>query len=115
MSPTIAYLDGKPIVLTGSPGGGLIPEYVAQSLVAMLAFETDPATAAALPHVSQRNRGTVAIEPGMDASITDGLEALGHKIEEAEMTSGLHIIRILPDGTLMGGADPRREGAAIGR
>ena len=26
------------------------------------------------------------------------------------MTSGLHIIRISPDGTLEGGADPRREG-----
>ena len=115
MAPTIAYLDSKPIVLTGSPGGGRIPEYVAQSLVAMLAFEADPATATALPHVSQRNRGTVALEPGMPASITDGLKALGHKIEEAEMTSGLHIIRILPDGTLLGGADPRREGVAVGR
>ncbi len=115
MAPTIAYLDGKPIALTGSPGGGRIPEYVAQSLVAMLAFETDPATAAALPHVSERNRGTVALEPGMPAAIVRGLEALGHQTEDAEMTSGLHIIRILPDGTLMGGTDPRREGVAIGR
>lgn len=115
MSPTIAYLDGKPIALTGSPGGGRIPEYVAQSLVAMLAFEADPAIAAALPHVSQRNRGTVSLEPGMPATVVEGLKALGHEIEAAEMTSGLHIIRILPDGTLLGGADPRREGEAIGR
>ena len=115
MAPTIAYLDGKPIALTGSPGGGRIPEYVAQSLVAMLAFGTDPATAAALPHVSQRNRGTVALEPGMSAAIVEGLEALGHRIEEAKMASGLHIIRISPDGTLAGGVDPRREGAAVGR
>lgn len=115
MAPTIAYLDNKPVALTGSPGGGRIPEYVAQSLVTMLAFEADPATAAALPHVSQRNRGTVVLEPGMPATVVEGLEALGHKTEEAEMTSGLHIIRILPDGTLMGGADPRREGTAIGR
>ncbi len=115
MAPTIAYLDNKPVALTGSPGGGRIPEYVAQSLVAMLAFEADPATAAALPHVSQRNRGTVALEPGMQATVVESLKALGHEIEEAEMTSGLHIIRILPDGTLVGGADPRREGAAIGR
>ena len=115
MAPTIAYLDNKPVALTGSPGGGRIPEYVAQSLVAMLAFEADPATAVALPHVSQRNRGTVALEPGMPATVVEGLKALGHEIEEAEMTSGLHIIRILPDGTLLGGADPRREGAAIGR
>ena len=115
MAPTIAYLDGKPIALTGSPGGGRIPEYVAQSLVAMLTFEADPATAAALPHVSERNRGTVALEPGMPAAIVRGLKALSHETEEAEMTSGLHIIRILPDGTLLGGADPRREGTAIGR
>ena len=115
MAPTIAYLDGQPIALTGSPGGGRIPEYVAQSLVAMLAFEADPATAAALPHVSQRNRGTIALEPGIPAAILEGLEALGHTTEKAEMTSGLHIIRILPDGKLLGGVDPRREGVAIGR
>ena len=30
------------------------------------------------------------------------------------MTSGLHIIRILRDGTLAAGVDPRREGAAAG-
>ena len=81
----------------------------------MLAFEADPATAATLPHVSQRNRGTVSLEPGMPATVVEGLKALGHEIEEAEMTSGLHIIRILPDGTLLGGADPRRDGTAIGR
>ena len=115
MAPTIAYRDGKPIALTGSPGGGRIPEYVAQSLIAMLVFGADPAAAAALPHVSQRNRGTVALEPGMPAAIVEGLAALGHKIERAEMASGLHIVRIAPDGTLLGGADPRREGAAIGR
>ena len=114
MAPTIVYLNGEPIALTGSPGGGRIPEYVAQSLVAMLAFEANPATAAALPHVSQRNRGTVALEPGTPASIVEGLKALGHQTEEAEMTSGLHIIRILPNGTLLGGTDPRREGTAIG-
>ena len=115
MAPTIAYLDGKPIALAGSPGGARIPEYVAQSLVAMLAFGADPAAAAALPHVSHRNRGTVALERGTSASIAEALGALGHKIAEAEMTSGLHIIRISPDGTLEGGADPRREGVAIGR
>ena len=61
------------------------------------------------------NRGTVALEPGMSAAIVEGLEALGHRIEEAKMASGLHIIRISPDGTLAGGVDPRREGAAAGR
>ena len=51
----------------------------------------------------------------MPTTIVEGLEALGHKIEETEMTSGLHIIRISRDDTLEGGADPRREGVAMGR
>ena len=115
MAPTIAYLDDKPVVLAGSPGGSRIPEYVAQSLLVMLAFEGDPAMAAALPHVSQRNRGSVAIEPGIPTNIREGLIRRGHAVEEKDMTSGLHLILITSDGTLQGGADPRREGLAIGR
>jgi gamma-glutamyltranspeptidase len=30
------------------------------------------------------------------------------------MTSGLHAIERRPDGSLAGGADPRREGRALG-
>ena len=76
MAPTIAYLDGKPIALAGSPGGARIPEYVAQSLVAMLAFAADPAAAAALPHVSRPQSRAVALERGTSASIAEALGAL---------------------------------------
>jgi len=115
MAPTIVYLDGKPVVLTGSPGGSRIPEYVAQSLIAMLAFDKDAAFAASIPHISQRNRGSVAVEPHVAPAIIEGLQNLGHQVEEKRMTSGLHIILIAGDGTLQGGADPRREGMALGR
>lgn len=115
MAPTIVLSSGKPVILTGSPGGSRIPEYVAQSLVAMIRFGADPALAAALPHVSHRNRDAVAIEPETPQAIKDGLRARGHQIEERAMTSGLHIIRVMPDGSLQGGADPRREGIALGR
>ena len=114
MAPTIAYLDGKPVVLTGSPGGSRIPEYVAQSLIVMLAFDGDAAEAAAIPHVSQRNRDTVVLEPHAPEGIARGLAERGHVVERAEMTSGLHIILITGGGEIQGGADPRREGAAVG-
>ena len=114
MAPTIAYREGKPVALTGSPGGSRIPEYVAQSLLAMLGYGIDPAAAAALPHVSQRNRDAVALEPQVPQVIAAGLAERGHNIETKEMTSGLHIILIDDGGTLLGGADPRREGVAIG-
>ena len=114
MSPTIVLKDGKPIILTGSPGGSRIPEYVAQNLVGMLMFDLDPATAAALPHVSQRNRGSVALEPGTSAAIREGLEVRGHSVEIKDQNSGVHTIVIGADGVLTGGADPRREGLAAG-
>jgi len=122
MAPTIVYRlasHGQPYVLAGSPGGSRIPEYVAAALVAMLDFGADPAAAGALPHVSQRNRGKLVLEqdahpPALSQALTLALSRLGHEVDEAPMTSGLHIIRIEPDGTLQGGADPRREGVALG-
>jgi gamma-glutamyltranspeptidase/glutathione hydrolase len=42
------------------------------------------------------------------------LERLGHRVRVGHMNSGLHGIQILPDGTLIGGADPRREGIVAG-
>jgi gamma-glutamyltranspeptidase/glutathione hydrolase len=114
MAPTIVFREDRPAVLTGSPGGSRIPEYVAQNLLGMLALGLDPAEAAALGHVSQRNSGTVTIEAEAAPAIGEGLRAMGHEVDTAEMSSGVHTIRVLPDGTLEGAADPRREGIAVG-
>ena len=114
MSPTIVYSDEKPIVIVGSPGGSRIPEYVSQSLIAMLVYNLDPASAAELPHVSHRNSGSVTVEPGLSTHIVEGFEALGYKVKTKQMTSGLNIIQITSAGTLIGGSDPRREGLATG-
>ncbi|MDH3667560.1 MAG: gamma-glutamyltransferase [Paracoccaceae bacterium] len=117
MSPTIVYRTDtpeQPYILAGSPGGSRIPEYVAGALIAMLDLGTDPAVAAALGHVSHRNRSELALEAGAHpATLAEGLAAIGHKVITNAMASGLHIIRIAPDGTLTGGADPRREGTAL--
>jgi gamma-glutamyltranspeptidase/glutathione hydrolase len=117
MSPTIVYrleTPGRAYILAGSPGGSRIPEYVAGALVAMLDFGADPAAAAALAHVSQRNGAKLVLE--LDAhprGLGEALAAMGHVVGTTAMTSGLHIIRNLPGGTLEGGADPRREGIAL--
>jgi gamma-glutamyltranspeptidase/glutathione hydrolase len=118
MSPTIVYRLEAPdraYILAGSPGGSRIPEYVAGALVAMLDFDADPAAAAALPHVSHRNGAKVVLEQGAHSpGLAEALSAMGHEVAGKAMTSGLHIIRTQPDGTLEGGADPRREGIALG-
>lgn len=115
MAPTMAWLgdEAAPRLLLGSPGGARIPDYVAGALVGLIDLGLDPAAAAALFRLSQRNSGAVALESGAPAAVAAGLAARGHSVTEAELVSGLAIIRIDPGG-IAGGADPRREGRALG-
>ncbi|MDQ0325054.1 gamma-glutamyltranspeptidase/glutathione hydrolase [Rhodopseudomonas julia] len=113
MAPTIVLRDGAPVLAIGSPGGSRIIGYVAEALIAVLDWGMDVQAATALPHVVNRF-GTFDLEAGTSAEdLQDGLEALGYQVEVSDLNSGLHAIAIGPDG-LSGGADPRREGIAIG-
>lgn len=116
MSPTIVFDDlDRPILSLGSPGGGRIIGYVAQSLVAILDQGLSLPEAFALPHHGAPGNA-VSLEAGTSITkLKDALEAMGHKVQVTGMESGLHGIRIFyEDGTvrLEGGADPRREGIA---
>ncbi|MED5548488.1 MAG: gamma-glutamyltransferase [Pseudomonadota bacterium] len=114
MSPTIVFdADGHFELATGSPGGSSIIGYVAKSLVGMLDWGLTPQDAVALPNVVARG-DTVRIEDGMPQDVLEGLRELGFSIDANRgENSGLHAVRRLEDGSLTGGADPRREGAAL--
>lgn len=113
MSPTIVFdRDGEFVLATGSPGGSSIIAYTAKTLVGMLDWGLTPQEAIELPNVVARG-DIVRIEDGMDAEIVSGLRNLGFTLDANRgENSGLHIVRRLEDGTLVGGADPRREGQA---
>jgi gamma-glutamyltranspeptidase/glutathione hydrolase len=114
MAPTIVLRDGSPILLAGSPGGSRIIPYVARTLIAILDWGMDPAEAVAMGHVVNRG-GATDLEAGTDAeALAAPLAALGHETVPRDLNSGLHVIR-MEDGRLIGAADPRREGAALGR
>jgi gamma-glutamyltranspeptidase/glutathione hydrolase len=113
MAPTVVLRDGAPVLLTGSPGGANIIPYTAFSIIAILDWGLDPQEAINLPHVVNRN-GPTRIEEGPAAEGTAAaLEALGHEVVIEDLNSGLHVIRIGPDG-LTGAADKRREGMVLG-
>jgi gamma-glutamyltranspeptidase/glutathione hydrolase len=115
MAPTIAYdARGRVAIVTGSPGGSAIINYVAKSLVAIIDWDLDPQSAAALPNFGSRN-GPTELEAGTEvASLASKLRAIGADVAVLPMTSGLHTIVRTRDGWV-GGADPRREGAVRGR
>lgn len=114
MAPTIVFgADGEVEVVLGAPGGHRIILYVVKALIGIIDWDLDPQAAAALPNFGDRGRG-LEIEPGAGvAGLAMRLGGLGHRLRAERMTSGLHIVA-RRNGRLEGGADPRREGAALG-
>jgi gamma-glutamyltranspeptidase / glutathione hydrolase len=114
MAPTIVYdKEGKVRMVTGSPGGSAIINYVVKSIVGVLDWELDPQAAINLPNVGSRN-GPTELEKGTDAEKQiDALKTKGHDPRAIDFTSGLHTIVRTKNGWI-GGADPRREGTAGG-
>ena len=113
MSPTIVMQGGAPLLVIGSPGGSRIIGYVALGIVNYLDWGMNVQEAVAAPHLVNRF-GTFDIEAGTDAEgLGEALQAAGFQTNVTDLTSGLHAIAI-EDGSLVGGADPRREGIAIG-
>jgi gamma-glutamyltranspeptidase / glutathione hydrolase len=97
----------------GSPGGPGIILFVLKGVVGLLDWGLDPQQAAALVNFGSTGESFL-IEPGEAwDSLAAGMAGLGHEVERFPFTSGLAIITVTPDG-LEGGADPRREGVALG-
>ncbi|WP_246849599.1 gamma-glutamyltransferase [Rubellimicrobium arenae] len=114
MAPTIVFdAFGRLYVVTGSPGGSQIINFVGKTLVGILDWGLDPQEAVDLPNFGSRN-GPTELEAGTEAEAWQApLEAMGHEVSVMEMNSGIQAIVVTPRG-LVGGADSRREGVAIG-
>ena len=114
MAPTLVFDgSGRVVMALGSPGGSRIIGYVAKTLIAVLDWKRDMGDAVGLPHFVNRN-GATDLEDGTPlAALKPALEALGHRVNLRSLNSGLHGIMATPEG-LIGGADPRREGVALG-
>jgi gamma-glutamyltranspeptidase/glutathione hydrolase len=119
---------GRLAMVTGSPGGSAIINYVAKVLVATLQGGLDPRAAIALPNIGSRN-GPTELERGRVSQVVIAeLRKRGHEIREIDMTSGVQTIfrdctgESQGDVTTagneqcvwIGAADPRREGVARG-
>ena len=113
MAPTVVFDRRGLYALLGSPGGSQIPNFVSQALIGLLDGRMPPQEVLAQPRVGSRN-GPTEVERGrVGAEVIDALQARGHEVREAEMTSGIALIVRRGQGWV-GAADPRREGTAGG-
>jgi gamma-glutamyltranspeptidase / glutathione hydrolase len=112
MSPTIVLKDGKPVLLTGSPGGSRIISAVLQVIVNVLDYHMDVAAAVAAPRLHhQWMPDEVRIEPGFTEETIAALKARGHALVEPLGQTSTNSILVTANG-LLGAPDPRTRGAA---
>jgi gamma-glutamyltranspeptidase / glutathione hydrolase len=111
MTPTIVLKDGKPYLITGSPGGSRIITAVLQVVVDVLDRGLDIAGAVAAPRVhNQWMPDQVFAEPTVPAAIVTALEARGDKVVPTRSYTSANSIMVTPQG-FVGAADPRTRGA----
>lgn len=120
MAPTLIFdrQSGELLAAVGSPGGSQIIEYVAKSVIGLLDWDLDAQAAINLPNFGSRNGPTELEQGQFSPTLIQALKNKGHAVSEIDMTSGTQAIVRVRDAqgktSLAGGADPRREGQALG-
>jgi gamma-glutamyltranspeptidase/glutathione hydrolase len=114
MAPTLVFdPTGRLKLVLGSPGGPAIVPFVARVLLSRLDGQHDLQQAINAPNYAVQG-SQLLLEQGTPlVHLKPALEALGHPVRVMPLPSGLHAIELTEQG-LLGAADPRREGVAIG-
>ncbi len=111
MTPTIVLKDGKPALVTGSPGGSRIISAVLQVIVNAIDFHMPIAEAVGAPRLHhQWQPDEVLAEPDFSPDLLDALKARGHTIVTARPFTSANSIAVTPAG-YVGAADTRTRGA----
>jgi gamma-glutamyltranspeptidase/glutathione hydrolase len=117
MTPTIVLKDGKPFLITGSPGGSRIITAVLQVIVNVIDLHMSLADAVSAPRLhNQWQPDETYAEPGFDPDLIDALEARGHIIVATALHTSANSIAVIPKTEFeprryVGVADTRTRGA----
>ncbi|WP_215907009.1 gamma-glutamyltransferase [Phreatobacter aquaticus] len=116
MCPTIVFNEGKVELVIGAPGGTQIVMGVLQAILNVVDFGMDMQEAVTAPRFSATS-DAIDVTNRIPRWTTEPLEAMGYEVirNPASYYFGVvHGIRVTPEGTLEGGADPGRDGVAYG-
>jgi gamma-glutamyltranspeptidase/glutathione hydrolase len=110
MMPTMAFKDGKPWLVIGTPGGSTIITTMAQLVVNVIDFKLNIDEATHQPRIYQGAGDGLRVEPNFNPDTVAALKRMGHKITSDETMGSAQSIMI-ENGRYLGAADPRRPGA----
>jgi gamma-glutamyltranspeptidase/glutathione hydrolase len=117
MTPSIVLEGDEVRLVVGSPGGPTIINTVFQLVMDVLDHGMSPQQAVDFPRFHhQWLPDAIQYEQGaLVRDVRDALAAKGHDFIERESIGDAQVIYVDPDtGLRLGGADPRRGGAAVG-
>ena len=123
----IVSKDGQPVMTSGCPGGDFQVQANLQQILNVLVFGMGPQQAVEAPRFGTQSiinsfyprvylPGQLAVDPGISDEVRSRLQALSHKVVEADSCGmGAVVTQRDPEtGALTAGADPRRATYAIG-
>jgi gamma-glutamyltranspeptidase/glutathione hydrolase len=117
MTPTIVVKDGKPFLVSGSPGGPRIITTTLLTLLNVIDYGMNASEAVAAPRIHhQWQPDVLEVEPGTVADVVEGLRERGHdvKIADRAWSSAQLIVADPATGRFTGASDPRSDGLALG-
>lgn len=110
MSPTIVMKNGKPFLVTGSPGGSRIITTVLQIILNVIDFDMNIAEATNAVRVHhQWLPDEIHVERGLNGNTIRILTEMGHKVEVGR-TIGVAESIMKKGNYMYGASDPRRPG-----
>ncbi len=111
MTPTIVLRNGKPVIVTGSPGGSRIITAVLQVLLNVIDYRMAIAEAVHAPRIHhQWLPDETMVEAGVSPTLIKALQARGHNVKVWPTFTSTPSIVVTPQG-LIGAADTRTRGA----
>ncbi len=116
MTPTVVIKDGKLLLVLGSPGGPTIINTVMNTIINFIDFGMTVQRAVDAPRFHhQWMPDTLSMEPGFSPDTIELLKLRGHKVAVRGAIGDCHAIAVDPKtGELLGAADPRQGGKAVG-
>jgi len=113
--PAMACENGRPVMPFGVMGGDYQPSGHVAVALNMFVYGMDPQAAIDHPRLLEKV-GVVEIEDGVGDAVAAGLAALGHRVARRAdpLGGGQAIVIDRARGVLIGGSDPRKDGAAAG-
>ena len=116
MTPTFVLKDGKPWLVTGSPGGARIITTVLQVVSNSIDFGMNPAEASnALRFHQQWTPDELRLEHGFSVDTIGLLKQKGQNVQVKPAMGRTQTLQLQPNGDIWGYSDPRNpDGHAIG-